>query len=102
MAGLLAGLSDSAGGVTLNRLCGSGLGRPLCGTLSTTMPSMTKTSATESRALWWLWAGFAVLLLFPLWTKLKRSHPHALKTNKEDEEWTDIGARELAHRYQFG
>src|SRR4029450_11171868 len=26
MAGLLAGLPDSSGGVTLNRLCGSGLG----------------------------------------------------------------------------
>lgn len=63
---------------------------------------MTKTSATESRALWWLWTGFAVLLLFPLWTKLERSHPHAPKTTKEDEEWTDIGARERAHRYQFG
>ena len=25
MAGLLAGLPDSSGGVTLNRLCGSGL-----------------------------------------------------------------------------
>lgn len=63
------------------------------------MPSMTKTSTTESRALWWLWAGLGMLLLLPLWSKLKRSHPHTAKTDKEDEEWTDIGARELANRY---
>jgi hypothetical protein len=65
-----------------------------------TVPSMTKTSPTESRnALWWLWAGLGLLLLLPLWPKLKRSYPHAPKTDKEDEEWTDFGARELANRY---